>query len=90
MAKIQGDAFEFMAALVREWDTPEHRDMYRQGKYPRADRTKDVNMRYRWDIFWAANSTCRTRHGHTIHDTLPDDVNDAHVDTALRRIVAPL
>ena len=45
---------------------------------------KDLDTRYRWDLYWMAGG---------LHGVLPDvthDYKDAHIDTALRRIVAPL
>lgn len=51
---------------------------YENGNFPRAERTKDLNMRFRWDCFHARDK-----------DIAPDlsDLNDSHIDTALRRIL---
>lgn len=75
-------------AIIRDaiapLDTADNRAAYREGRFPRAEQCRDVNLRYRWDLFWAA---CRAV------PSLYDVVNayrDAHVDTALRAIVAPL
>lgn len=57
----------------------------RDASIPRIDKANDPLKRHRWDAFWAADkqATC---------DMLSDDclygyLNDAHIDTALRRAV---
>lgn len=71
-----------VAAAIAPVDTETNRNRYRSGDFPRSDRTKDLNKRYRWDLYWHA------------HDAVGpfdrDGLNDAHVDTMLRAIVAPL
>ena len=55
---------------------------YRRGDFHRADMVKDINMRLRWDLFWAAFYQNRD-----IRDTLLlEDLTSDHIDTALRRI----
>ena len=71
-----------VAAAITPVDTEQIRDRYRTGDYPRADRTKDVNVRYRWDLYWHAQATAGPFH--TV------GLNSAHIDTMLRAIVAPL
>jgi hypothetical protein len=70
-------------ARVREaitpLDTMEVREKYLKGDYPRSESTKDVNRRYRWDLYWA----CGERF-------VGDDLLDSHIDTALRKIVPKL
>lgn len=62
-------------------DTPERREVYRTGQFPRADRVKDLDKRYRWDLLWAVNGD----------DVIGDGIyTDAHIDTALRTLVAAL
>jgi len=56
--------------------------VYREGKFPRAERTRDVGMRLRWDLFWAIDAEWRQEWLKRI-----GDVNDSHIDTALRKIV---
>ena len=77
--------FDWLRDEIARHDTEMRRAAYREGRYPRADRTRDLNMRYRWDLLWA------------VHGRLPDalrkdldDLRDTHIDTALRRIVAQL
>ena len=65
-------------------DTAAARGAYRRGDFPRADRVKNLDMRYRWDLLAAANAYGIVR---AIYDR---GGHDDHIDTALRRIVAPL
>ena len=83
--KMTPALFDWLRAEIERHDTESRRTAYREGRYPRADRTRDLDMRYRWDLLWA------------VHGTLPDvlrgelnDLRDTHIDTALRRIVAQL
>jgi len=78
--KISGEVVEAMRERIAPFDHEGNRDRYRRGDFPRAEVTNDLNMRYRWDLFWAAKG----------REVLPDDVNSDHIDTALRRIVRPL
>lgn len=77
-AKIAGAQLDAMRAAIGPLDTADNRAAYREGRFARADRTRDVDMRYRWDLYHAS----RVR--------LDGDLTDAHIDTALRAIVAPL
>lgn len=82
MARIGPEIVEQMRQGIAPLDTPEMRDRYRSGNFPRADRVQDLDKRYRWDLFWAAPHL----------DALYDDrsILDSHIDTALRKIVPPL
>lgn len=83
--KMPPALFDWLRTAIECHDTAARRAAYREGRYPRAERTRDLNMRYRWDLLWA------------VHGALPDalraelnELRDAHIDTALRRIVAQL
>lgn len=80
MARINGDDLETMRAAIAPLDTEELRARYRAGDFIRADKVHDLNKRYRWDLLWQAGGS----------RIIPNDVTDAHIDTALRKIVAPL
>jgi len=67
--------------LIEPLDTEETRQRYRDGDFPRAELTRDLNRRYRWDLMWAARANL------VLHDA---DYNDSHIDTALRSVVPPL
>lgn len=71
---------EFLEAAIAGLDTPTRRRLYREGQYPRAFATKDLDARYRWDIFY---QVCRERGW----GWLPDGVASVHIDTALRKVV---
>lgn len=78
---------QHLAALreaVQPLDTPERRKVYTSGEFPRADRVSDLDMRYRWDLFWAS----KVNHNRALWDAVT--YNDAHIDTALKVIVPPL
>lgn len=83
--KLGGAPLARLTECVRGVDTPERRDAYRRGDFPRADRVKNLDMRYRWDVFYAAG-------GFAMFDgmDMPADIEDAHIDTALRRAVPSL
>jgi hypothetical protein len=81
--KVSDSALDMLRGRIAPLDTEETRTAYRAGEFFRSDLVKDLDKRYRWDLFWAAG-------GHRLLDALPPDVTDAHLDTALRRIVAPL
>lgn len=83
--KMSAALFDLLRAEIARYDTESQRAVYREGRYPRADRTKDKDKRYRWDLLWA------------VHGSMPDvlrkelhELRDTHIDTALRRIVAQL
>ena len=69
-----------LTARIAPLDTPERRTAYSEGRFPRSAAVKDLDTRYRWDLFYAARP----------YDLIPDDVTHAHIDTALRHIVAPI
>jgi len=80
--KIAGEALERMASAIRPFDTDSTRERYRRREFPRAEMVKDVNRRYRWDLFYAAGS------GRILPDN--EELNDSHIETALRKIVPDL
>ena len=81
--KIPTDVVEIMRRAIEPLDTNEVRDAYRSGNYPRAEHTKDVDKRYRWDLLHASSIQAWD-----LYD-IPG-VNDSHIDSALRSIVRPL
>jgi len=76
--------FAALEKAVVPVDTEPNREAYRTGKFPRADKTQDVNKRYRWDILW------HVRMPQEWWDEVYACLVDAHIDTALRSIVKPL
>lgn len=83
--KMTAALYDWLRAEIARIDTDTRRAAYREGRYPRADRTRDLDLRYRRDLLWA------------VHGRLPDALRteldalcDTHIDTALRRIVAQI
>lgn len=79
--------FQELARLVVPLDVQERRIAYREGRYPRAEFTKDVNKRYRWDLLFAAGG--RFREGNFMTE-LYKYLNDSHIDTALKKLIPDL
>lgn len=58
-------------------------ELYENGKFPRSDKVKDLNKRFRWDLLYAAK--CYDKIIKPLYDE--EGCDDTHIDTALRRIV---
>ncbi len=71
--------FSELKAVVSDQDTPKRREDYRTGNFVNAPRVNDLDKRYRWDLFYDSFMESLTLH-----------YSDAHIDTALRRIVPPI
>jgi hypothetical protein len=80
--KLDRDTLDRMRDAIAPLDTPQTRERYRAGDFPRADRVRDLDKRYRWDIYYAAG-------GYRLHPE-DDSITDAHIYTALKRIVPSL
>ena len=80
--KMSIPTFDSLRDAVQRADTDHWRTAYREGRYPRSERTRDVNLRYRWDLLWSVMGRLPDAARCEIN-TLKDD----HIDTALRRIV---
>lgn len=79
--KIQSDVREHIANAIAPLDTQERRQRYLDGDFPRAFAVSDLDKRYRWDLFWMV----RPHLAVSLHG-----LKDNHIDTVLRKIVAPL
>jgi hypothetical protein len=75
-----------ISTLIEPLDTEETRTAYREGHYPRP--AQDVNKRYRWDLFRAANAKSGYAITSIAYDT--ENLHDGHIDSALRKIVPAL
>ena len=73
--------FQRLRDAIMPLDTAQRRERYRRGDFPRAERCKDLSMRYRWDLFWECSDLAREPFRNLL---------DSHIDTALRRIVSNL
>lgn len=79
--KMSPENVERIRAAITPLDTPERRDTYRRGEFKNADKCKDLNMRYRWDLLYASKLDLYA---------LFKELDDSHIDSALRQIVKPL
>lgn len=75
--------YNALADAIAPIDDAQTRDRYRRRDIPRAAAVRDIDKRYRWDLYWSASAQHRL-------PRLPLDMTDSQIDTALRRIVAPL
>ena len=87
--KLDTATVQALRDRIEPLDTEEVRQAYRHGRSPRADKVRDLDMRYRWDLYYAA------RGGDIVEPdagriTDSRGITSDHIDTALRRIVAPL
>lgn len=82
--KVTDEHFAILKSAIEPWDIEERRERYRNRDIVRAESVKDIDKRYRWDLYYTA---ARQVGG------LPDSTsgyNMNHIDTALRKIVKPL
>jgi hypothetical protein len=80
--KVTAEEVAELGRAISLFDTHEVREAYRSEQYPRSHTTKDLNKRFRWDLYWAAyDSGFRFA---------TEGLYDSHIDTALRKVVAPL
>ena len=84
--KIAKETVEAMRQRIAPLDTDETRSAYREGRFPRADGVKDLDTRYRWDLYHASRCIDVIKGD----GEYPQDLTTKHIDTALRRIVQPL
>ena len=74
--------------LLLAADLNEYRKRYRALDIPRADVVKDINKRYRWDLFrYAVTGVVREQF---FEDVYSLGANDNHVDSLLKSIIKPL
>ena len=75
--------FAELKKFIVAHDTEYRRQQYKSGEFPRSNLVKDLNKRYRWDLYWATVPS-------SLVNELYKYVNDEHIDTALRNIIPPL
>lgn len=82
--RVSSDTLESLRVIITPLDTDERRSMYRarDERIPRIQAVRDIDKRYRWDLFYDAKG----------YRALPEDdtLTVTHIDTALRSIVHPL
>jgi hypothetical protein len=86
-----------LAEAIAPLDLEEYRVKYRAGDIARFDSVKDINKRYRWDLYWFAvrirNHAILSGEYDIEPSAIPDSTNGYnmdHIDTALRSIVPAL
>jgi hypothetical protein len=55
------------------------KSLYEHGQFPRADRVKDLQKRFVWDMLFSAKR-------YNFINELYEYMNDSHIETALRKI----
>jgi hypothetical protein len=66
---------------IRPLNTPERVKKYLCGNFKNSDKVRDLNMRYRWDLLHASGVKI---------DQLYTYLDDTHIDSALRHLVADI
>jgi hypothetical protein len=81
--KASPELFARIKAAIEPHDTEATRQDYRDGEFPRSYTVKDLDTRYRWDLFYGTEAWRQIweRDG---------QLNGDHIDTMLRKIVPPL
>ena len=77
--KMTKEHFTALQDLIDEnFLTSEIVERYETGNFPRSSRVKDINKRFRWDLFWSVRLEWKVEAGTYF---------DNHIDTALKKIV---
>lgn len=84
--KIKPEHFQALKGAIGWMDTDERRLQYLAGDFINADKVKDLDRRYRWDLMWDIPVEIRR----PVLNAMYEYMNDDHIDTALRKIVRPL
>lgn len=82
--RINADTVERLRERIAPLDTDARRQAYREGDIPRAEYVKDIDVRYRWDLYSLAWAYQLLDTGIGGRD---EGLTSAHIDTALRQIV---
>lgn len=79
--KISSEELSSLKSAIQPHDTEQRREVYLSGDFPRPEGVKDLDTRYRWDLFYAVKGWSH----------FPEDssYSTTHIDTALRQIVPP-
>jgi hypothetical protein len=82
--KIKQEDYDDLVALLGLLkDIPEQRVLYKAGKFPHAERVRDLPKRFAWDMFFRTPEEPRLELTWRLYKYLHDE----HIYTALRRIV---
>ena len=88
--KITPEDLQVLRNALTPLDTQERRTAYRNGQFPNAERCKDLDMRYRWDLLYASGLKLGDGVGVRGDLDLYAYLDDDHIDSALRHLVAAL
>jgi hypothetical protein len=83
--KMSTESLTTLRTAIEPHDTPELRESYRKRDIPRGDLVKDIDKRYRWDLLKLSDASWKFA-----CEQYDLGLNDSHIDTALRSVVAPL
>ena len=88
--KIKDADLVALQSALKPLDTPDRRAKYCKGDFPYADRCRDKDMRYRWDLMYASGLRFGDGRGMRGDLNLYAYLNDKHIDSALRSFIPPL
>jgi len=88
--KIKQRDLEILQAAIAPLDTTERRAAYISGKFPYAERCRNRDMRYRWDLLYATRIRIGDGAGMSGDLNLYSYLCDTHIDAALRSFIKPL
>ena len=85
--KIKGTHYQVLkdAVLALGPGIDRHKEFIFEEAQKPDTKIKDAQTRFLWDVFWAARRTCEKLRGYSYQEW---DYKDAHVETALRKILA--
>lgn len=82
--KMPIEEYDRLVEAVRPFDTPERRQQYLSGNFRNADSCRDLDKRYRWDLFYGYHPT------NFAGRMYQRGMNDEHIETALRKFIPTL
>lgn len=88
--KMRPELYNRLRAAIEPIDSFALRERYLKGDIPRSETVKDIDVRYRWDLYWMATSARNPASAKLREDLNAEDYESSHIDTALRRIVPSL
>lgn len=88
--KITPSDLERLREAIQDLDTPQLRQAYLRGEFPRSELCKDVDQRYRWDLLHFSRLKVGDGVGIKGDLDLYAYLDDSHIDSALRHLVPPL
>ena len=73
--KIKSEVVNALRQRIADFDTEDRRNAYREGRFPRADTVRNLDMRYRWDLYYVA----RGRETLIVDGDFPQDLTSDHI-----------